>query len=270
MNPPGGPRREDGRHLFGRDAAGYASHRPAYPQALWDLLDACRPPAGRHFEIGPGTGLATAHLLAAGATLTALEPDPLLAAPLAQRFATQISAGQLQLLPVTFEAAADPVQLFDAGHAATCFHWLDPASALGKVRRWLRPGGCWAMWWNVFGDPREPDDFARATAPLFARLAPNPSHRAGLPFALDRGRRLDELAAAGFTGITVHTLRWVLEQTTEQVVGLTATFSPVACLADAERRTFLDRLAERVEHVFGGRVQRTVLTPLYLATTPRS
>ena len=265
-----GPQREDGRHLFGRDAGGYARHRPDYPTALWELLDAYRPPVGRHFEIGPGTGLATAHLLARGAQLSVIEPDTGLVTSLRARFADALANGQLQVSSLPFEDMPAPEQPFDAGHAATCFHWLDAATALAQVRRWLRPGGSWAMWWNVFGDPRAPDDFARATADLFAPLAPNPSRLSGLPFALDVPRRLEELRAAGFTDLTHHELRWTLSQTTEAVVGLTATFSPVACLPDTERAAFLDRLAERVEQRFGGQVQRTILTPLYLATAPRS
>ena len=268
MTAPAGPRREDGRHLFGRDAAGYASHRPPYPDALWPLIDAYRAASGRHFEIGPGTGLATGHLLAAGSQLTAIEPDPGLLASLQLSFAPALDNGQLHLLPNSFEAAADPAQAFDAGHAATCFHWLEPSSALPKVRGWLRPGGAWAMWWNVFGDPRQPDEFALATAELFAPLAPNPSRVAGLPFALDATRRIDELKAAGFVDIAYHALHWEWAQTTAQVVGLTATFSPVACLPDDRRQRFLDALADRVERDFNGRVLRHFLTPLYLATAP--
>ena len=268
MSPLPGPQREDGRRLFGRDAAGYAHYRPAYPAALWPLLDACRAPAGRHFEIGPGTGLATAKLLAGGSQLTAIEPDPGLADSLRQHLAPALADGRLSLLAHSFEDAPDPAQRFDAGHAATCFHWLEPAPALAKVRRWLRPGGTWAMWWNVFGDPRRPDDFMQATADLFAPLTPNPSRVAGLPFALDATRRLSELEAAGFIDRVHHELRWTLTQSTAQVVGLAATFSPVACLPDAERAAFLDRLAERVEQRFAGQVLRTFLTPLYLARAP--
>lgn len=268
MTDAAGPQREDGRHLFGRDAAGYARYRPPYPDTLWEQLDAYRPAAGHHVEIGPGTGLATTRLLAAGSTLTAIEPDPGLASPLRQRFVEAIAQGRLTVLEQTLEAARLPTGSFDAAHAATCFHWLTPDSALTRVRRWLRPGGAWAMWWNVFGDPRTPDDLARATADLFAPLAPNPSRRDGLPFALDAQRRRDELQHAGFEHIHYHELHWTLTQTTDQLVGLTATFSPVACLPAAERTAFLDRLARRVKRHFGGTVQRTVLTPLYLARAP--
>lgn len=268
MHTPAGPQREDGQHLFGRDAAGYARFRPGYPEALWQQLAAYRPADGAHFEIGPGTGLATARLLAAGSRLTAIEPDPVLAAHLQAAQAPAIAGQRLQVVPARFDALPDPTPGFDAGHAATSFHWLDTAPALAQVRRWLRPGGAWAMWWNVFGDPRAPDAFARATADLFAALAPNPSRIHGLPFALHTEQRLAQLRAAGFTALAQHTLHWQLPQTTEQVLGLTATFSPVACLPTDHRHAFLDRLAERVERVFAGRVERSVLTPLYLARVP--
>lgn len=268
MSTPAGQPREDGRSLFGRDAAGYHRHRPGYPPALWPLIDAWRPAQGRHFEIGPGTGQATAHLLAGGSRLTAVEPDPDLAASLRQRFGPALAEGRLALLPHSCEEAPHPAHRFDAGHVATSFHWLEPASALARVRRWLRPGGSWAMWWNVFGDPRRPDELMQATADLSARLPPGPGRGAGLPFALGAARRLDELRAAGFTGLAHHVLHWTLTQTTEAMLGLTATFSPVARLAVAERNAFLQRMAERVERCFGGQVQRTLLTPLYLARAP--
>ena len=55
---------------------------------------------------------------------------------------------------------------FDLGLSATAFHWLNEDLALTKVAKLLRPGGWWAMVWNVFGDERRPDPFHEATKAL--------------------------------------------------------------------------------------------------------
>ena len=55
-------------------------------------------PGEQVLEIGPGTGVLTAHLLARGATVIALETDPRALAVLTQRFAAEIEHGILTLL----------------------------------------------------------------------------------------------------------------------------------------------------------------------------
>lgn len=267
MSHPG-PTLADGRHLFGQQLDAYLCHRPGYPQALWQRLDDYHPGAGPAFEIGAGSGLATAQLLTRARPLHAIEPDPQMAGHLQQRFAHALEDGQLQLVQQPFEQLDDPVQPYAAGYAATSFHWLPAAGALARVRRWLRPGGVWAMWWNVFGDPRQPDAWARASADLFAPLASHPSRIGGLPYALDADARMAELQAAGFIDLQHHCLHWQMQQDTAAMLGLTATFSPVACLPEAARHDLLQRLAARAQQHFGGRLQRHFLTPLYLATAP--
>ncbi len=54
---------------------------------LWRILDAVKPREGQVFvELGPGTGALTSKLLEAGATVVAVELDPLLAKDLERRF----------------------------------------------------------------------------------------------------------------------------------------------------------------------------------------
>lgn len=49
-------------------------------------------------EVGPGTGILTEQLLAAGASVTAIEIDPLCIASLEEVFAQEIAAGQLTII----------------------------------------------------------------------------------------------------------------------------------------------------------------------------
>jgi 16S rRNA A1518/A1519 N6-dimethyltransferase RsmA/KsgA/DIM1 with predicted DNA glycosylase/AP lyase activity len=71
-----------GCSAFGADPENYALARPPYPDSLYSCL-VWRCGLGLDsavFEVGPGTGLATASLLARGANpLHAIEADPRLA-----------------------------------------------------------------------------------------------------------------------------------------------------------------------------------------------
>ncbi len=71
----------------------------ADPEVLDDILAAAEPGPHRPvLEIGPGLGLLTAGLLAAGATVTAVELDRGLAAFLRDRFAEALADGHLTLI----------------------------------------------------------------------------------------------------------------------------------------------------------------------------
>jgi SAM-dependent methyltransferase len=156
--------RVEGRRAFGLNPAGYDRARPEYPSELYELLrERCGlRPRTRTFEIGPGTGLATKRLLQLGADpLIVVEPDERLADYL--RNALGEACSRVEIKVVSFEDVILPFESFDLGVAATVFHWLDRETALQKITRALRPGGWWAMWWIVFGDPFRPDDFHEAS-----------------------------------------------------------------------------------------------------------
>jgi 16S rRNA (adenine1518-N6/adenine1519-N6)-dimethyltransferase len=71
----------------------------ADPDVLDAILGEAAPPPGRRvLEIGPGLGLVTGGLLAAGAVVTAVELDSGLAAFLRDRLAVSLEAGQLRLI----------------------------------------------------------------------------------------------------------------------------------------------------------------------------
>ena len=257
---------EEGRSAFGWDTANYASARPGYPDWVFQTLQQrCGlKPETATFEIGPGTGQATARLIALGAVpLVAIEPDARLAAFLRTRF-----GGAVQVANSTFEDVVLEESSFALGTAATSFHWLSQGPALAKVARLLRRGGWWASWWNVFGDPERDDPFHEATKELLQNLADSPSHHAGEahPFALDRARRLAEINAAGvFDDVQVDIRKWTLVLSTAQTRALYATFSQFSILDAAERERILDGLARIAEEEFGGRVERNMCTALYIA-----
>jgi SAM-dependent methyltransferase len=257
----------EGRAAFGADAANYDAARPPYPDWVFrQLVERCGLAAGtRAFEIGPGTGQATARLLALGANpLTAIEPDARLAAYLRGK----LPSPALTVVNAVFEDAVLEAGSFDLGTAATSFHWMDQPAALAKVAATLRRGGWWAAWWNVFGDPDRADAFHDATQTLLSALPGTPSHTVGQahPFALDTATRLAEIAAVkAFDEIDFDIRKWSITLDARQTRALYATYSQFSVLAPAERERILDAVAQVAEKAFGGKVERNMCTALYTA-----
>lgn len=255
--------RRFGRRAFGGDPAGYDAARPAYPDWVFDFLrKLCGlKPGVATFEIGAGTGTATRPLLKLGANpLVAIEPDERLAAYLRET----ISDEALTVVDATFEEAVLEEASFDLGLSATAFHWLDEDAALPKVARLLRPGGWWAMLWNVFGDARLPDPFHEATKDLLgAPLSPS-AGSGDVPFALDGEARVAALERSGaFDSIVHRTGTWQLTLDPDQTVALYATYSNVIIRPDREQ--VLQELGRIARDEFGGIVTRNMVTSLYVA-----
>ena len=257
--------RTEGRHVFGRAAAVYASARPDYPDRVYDILrDRCQlGPTSRVLEIGAGSGQATRRLLEAGAQVVALEPNEALAEQLRAQLKT---ARGLEVVVSAFEDADLAPSSFDLIAAATAFHWLDPEQALPKIESILRPGGWLAVWWNVFGDPDRPDLFHDATKPLLEDLAPSPSEgTGGVPFALDVGARTSELERHGFQDVEHEAQRWTLRLDAPQTRRLYETYSNIARLPVPQRALILDEIERIADAEFGGLVERQIVTPVYTA-----
>lgn len=133
------------RTSFGGAAAAYAKHRPDYAQAAvrWALAPA---PGQRVLDLGAGTGKLTATLVAAGADVVAVEPDPAMLAELRGALpAVRALSASAESIPLP-DGSVDAVL---AGHA---LHWFDMAVAGAEISRVLVPGGSLAGLWNVVDD----------------------------------------------------------------------------------------------------------------------
>ena len=255
--------KEFGREAFGLDPAGYDAARPAYPEWVYEVLrERCGlRPGGAVFEIGAGTGIATRRLLELGADpLVAIEPDP----RLADFMDKTIQHEALTVMRSTFENAVLPAADFDLGFCATAFHWLDEEKALAKVAALLKPGGWWAVVWNVFGDPGRADPFHEATKVLLdGPVSPTRDDR-DLPFGLDKDARMAALAGTrAFDSIEHRTRAWSLTLDAEQTVNLYATYSNINIRAD--RAAVLEAVGRTAREEFQGRVIRNMITSLYIA-----
>lgn len=260
--------RREGRHLFGLDAEGYRAARPEYPEEIFRTLveHGALGPGTATLEIGAGSGLATRRLIELGADpITVVEPDPGFAPML--RTLGGVASRSFHLVPCAFEDAELPSGAFDLVAAATSFHWLEPAVTLDRMAEVLRPGGFVALWWNVFSDPERDDPFHHATKSFLAPLAVSPFDEPDtVPYALDRDARETELSRSGKFESVVHAVtRWTLVLDPSQVGRLYGGFSNIQRLPADRRAEILRQLEEVARVEFGGRVERNMTSPLYLA-----
>jgi SAM-dependent methyltransferase len=126
---------------FGLAATTYEQSRPSYPSdaVRWLLGDR----GLTVVELGAGTGLLTRALIAAGHTVTAVEPDDSMRAQMTETTPqAEILAGGAESIPVD-DASADAVVV---GHA---YHWFDPEPAHAEIARVIRPGGTFGTFWNL-------------------------------------------------------------------------------------------------------------------------
>jgi SAM-dependent methyltransferase len=130
---------------FGTAAVAYAEHRPDYAQAAvrWTLE---RAPGRRVLDLGAGTGKLTATLVALGAEVIAVEPDPAMLTELRRALPS------VRALPGSAEAIPLPDASVDAVLAGNAMHWFDMDVAGPEIARVLAPGGTLAGLWNVFDD----------------------------------------------------------------------------------------------------------------------
>ncbi|WP_143264938.1 class I SAM-dependent methyltransferase, partial [Amycolatopsis lexingtonensis] len=107
---------------FGAAATAYAEHRPDYASAAvrWALEAAAGP---RVLDLGAGTGKLTGTLVALGADVTAVEPDPAMLTEL-RRALPGVDAR-----PGSAEAIPLPDASVDAVLAGNALHWFDMAVA---------------------------------------------------------------------------------------------------------------------------------------------
>ena len=127
---------------FGAAAVAYAEHRPDYAQAAvrWALEPA---PGPRVLDLGAGTGKLTATLVALGAEVIAVEPDPAMLTELRCALPT------VRALPGSAEAVPLPDASVDAVLAGHALHWFDMDVAGPEIARVLVRGGILAGLWNV-------------------------------------------------------------------------------------------------------------------------
>lgn len=235
---------------FDAHAEVYDRARPPYPSALWTRLSelGLLGPGTRVVELGAGSGQATGPMVRAGAVVTAVEPGRALADRLRERWpAVTVHVGTAESVPL-------PSAAFDLAVAATAVHWLDLDVLLPKLHRAVVPGGHFAVWRTVFGDPSAPvTRFRERVAAITARRGEEPPS-AG-PGGLQTEAWTRRLTGSGhFVDTHVEQFHWTIELGTEGVRDLFTTFSDWQPSEVEEAAQAADDL--------GGRVLEHYVTPL--------
>jgi SAM-dependent methyltransferase len=252
------------RTTFNEVAESYHGVRPPLPPEVFDEFVTLTniPPRGRVLEVGCGTGRATTTLARLGYHIVAVELGDALAAVARRNLAPFAHA---EVINAPFEEWPLPHEPFDVVTAFDAWHWLDPAIALDKAARALRPGGAIAI---VAGDHVAGGDidFFNEMQDCYERFMP------GTPKGL-RCQHADDIAPKD-RGLATHPefdvpvfRRWIQETayTTETYFDLLRSFSGHIALAPENRDALFACLEELLESRYGGRVRRATLVELCVA-----
>jgi len=126
--------------VFDDVAEEYDRERRGYPDELIDAACAYGElgPGDRVVEVGAGTGLLTASLVARGLTVDAIDPGANMIR-LAERRVGEDAA--VHFHRGKFEEVTLPRRAFAAVFSATAFHWIEPSVGWARAADLLAPGG---------------------------------------------------------------------------------------------------------------------------------
>ena len=213
--------------------------------------------------MGPGTGKATRDLLARGATVTAIEIGPEMAALLRE----VLPSPDLAIVVGDFETVAVDEQSFDALFSATAYHWISPQAQLDRPASLLKPDGVVAI--VDLNQVSSPDDhgFFAAAQPIYERYGeghtgpPSPARDAVDPpmrSALSGDRR--------FTDVEVRSYDWNQTYSASDYRKLMLSYSSTQMMEPSAREALLDDMERFVDEHFDGQVTRPIVVTLTTAT----
>jgi SAM-dependent methyltransferase len=224
--------------VFGEVAHDYDRVRPGYPAELVDdVLAFARLEDGSPvLDIGAGTGRAALAFAARGAAVTALEPDPAMAAVLEAK-----ADGSVVVEVASLERTAAATNHFGLVTSAQSWHWTDPATRHENVAALVRPHGALAIFWNRdwLADPA----LAEAHLAVHREVAPQMDPSLG-PVAEREYPDLPDLAAhPAFTDVERRIYRWTRRLRRDDTLALLSTHSEYRMLADDVRQRLFAALA---------------------------
>lgn len=244
------------RLVFGEVAEEYDAVRADYPPELVDFVVEYAGARPHHLvEVGAGTGLATRAFAVLAAPITCVEPDPEMAAVLAQRFAGN---EMIDVVVGAFEDWTPSADGVDLLYCAQAWHWIDPAIRMRVASESVRPGGVLALFGHdyTFADAdadTEVHDVYRAVVPAMLNNPYSPA------------RTYPEVAASPFwTDPVAATFSRVVAYKTDDYLRLLTTFSPHRMLPDDQLRALHDGIRTVID-ARGGVLRQRIDTALYVA-----
>ncbi len=247
--------------LFGAFSEDYDRFRPGYPEEAWDLLGLDE--GNRVADLGAGTGRAALALAARGLRVTAVEPDPAMAAVARAQGARK--GGAIAVVEAPAEHTGLGPESQHAVVAAQAYHWFEIPAANLEIARILRPGAVFAALWNdrvVDGVP-----WMEQFEQLIARY--NPAHRRDYR-TFDVEARLRE--GGVFASVESHQFECPWTVAASEFLGFSRTLSYVrTVLTPADLGRFEGEVRRLVKETHGGK-EFTVpmVTNVTLARKPES
>ncbi|WP_460630993.1 class I SAM-dependent methyltransferase [Leifsonia lichenia] len=250
------------RLAFDAAAAVYDEVRPSYPSALFDALFALLPTRPDILEVGPGTGQATADLLARGATVHAVELGPALAVALRSKLPSErlrVSIGDFERLPLAARSA-------DAVFSATAYHWISPEAQLDRPALLLRDGGVLAVVDLIQVESADDRGFFAAAQPLYDQYGqghtgpPAPTRQ-----NVDPPIRSLIAADRRFERVEVRRYDWNQTYSAADYRKLMLSYSGTLLMPPEQREGLLDAVEALIVEAFDGTVTRPLVATLTTA-----
>ena len=223
---------------FSRQAAGYATFRPSYPDALFAYLASVAPDRERAWDCATGNGQAALGLAAHFDTVVATDGS-------ASQVAHALPHPRVEYRVATAEASGLPDASVALVAVAQAAHWFDLDAFHAEARRVLVPGGVVALW--CYGSAWLDEAALSAAFAEFEHETLAPYWPPERQLIVDAYRTipfpLRELDAPAFA----LRQRWTLPE----VLGYVRTWSGVARAFEETGEDFTGRLERRLAPLWG-------------------
>ena len=255
---------------FAGTARDYLRFRPPYPSALLD--DLCRRAgvtgSGRLLDLGCGPGRVALPLARRFRDVVAVDQEPEMI-DVGREEAARLAVGNITWVVGRAEDVAEPAGSVELVTMGESFHRLDGPLILGKIRGWLRPGGCVAVlgcrnvwggtepWQRVLNEVRH--RWKRPRVAFGHPSAPKPDER-----------YLDVIARGGFDPIGHYEFAVPLTWSVESLIGNAYTTSILSrqALGRTAAAFEADLTRKMLAHEPSGRFVETTTFAYTLACRP--
>jgi len=245
------------RQTFESVAATYHTSRPRYPAALFDELErsaGLSAPADI-LEIGCATGIATEPMARRGHRITCVELGSALAA---EARANLDGYPEVSAVCASFESWEPSAWgAFDLVHAATAWHWLDPATRYRRAHRHLRPGGALAFWSATHVVPVDGDPFFVELQEVYDEIGESLPGDWVFPKPGELSDQTAEIITSGlFTPVVVRHFDWETIHDADSYIALLETFSSHRVMQAWQRQRLYAEIRRRLGQRATGTLRR--------------
>jgi 2-polyprenyl-3-methyl-5-hydroxy-6-metoxy-1,4-benzoquinol methylase len=260
---------------FDGAASSYDRFRPRYPREFFDdLADVVGLSSdSRILEVGCGPGVATEEMMDRGWSVLAVEPGERLARVAREKFDDERFAVEIS----TFDDWDAHGRHFDLLFSASAYHWVAPALRWVKAADVLVEGGHIALVTHEvdeqgtfhdfvvqtrelrmsYGDV---DELESATVDHVRSMIESSGGDIGALWEALSMQGTDALAGELFAAPDVRSYRWSTAYSTQEALGLLATYSLFLVMDPTRRAELFDRLAAIIDRDYGGRLTRYYVT----------